>query len=103
MFEWLNSWWAEIPGFERLFWFIALPSSLVTLLQLILEFVGFGGDDADLDFSTDSDVDVDWDADTGDSVGHDTTSGLRIFTIKGFIIFFTLFGWSILRKWDPNK
>jgi hypothetical protein len=94
MFEWLNTWWAEIPGFERIFWFIALPASVVTLLQLILEFVGFGGNDTDLDMSADADVDVSLDSDTGDSVGHDTTSGLRIFTIKGFIIFFTLFGWT---------
>ena len=51
MIEWLNEWWTEIPNFERIFWFLAIPSSVVSLLQLILEFVGMGSDsmDADMD------------------------------------------------------
>lgn len=92
MFEWLNEWWAEIPNFERIFWFLAIPSSVVSLLQLILEFIGIGGDSMDADM----DVDADVDADVGDtdSSGHHAGSDLRIFTVRGFIIFFTLFGWA---------
>ena len=94
MFEWLNDWWTEIPNFERIFWFLAIPSSVVSLLQLILEFVGMGGDSMDADLDMDVDADVDADVGYTDSSGHHAGSDLRIFTVRGFIIFFTLFGWA---------
>jgi membrane protein implicated in regulation of membrane protease activity len=92
MFEWLNQWWAEIPTLERIFWFLAIPSSVISLLQLILEFVGMSGDSMDADL--DMDVNADIDADISDGSAHHTGSDLRIFTIRGLIIFFTLFGWA---------
>ncbi|MEJ2544513.1 MAG: DUF1449 family protein [Calditrichaceae bacterium] len=94
--DWLNEWWTQIPAFERIFWFLAVPSSIISLLQLILEFIGMGSDsmDADLDADVDMDVDVDMDADVSDSSGHHTGGDLRIFTVRGFIVFFTLFGWA---------
>lgn len=90
--EWLNEWWAEIPNFERIFWFLAIPSSIISLLQLILEFVGMGSDSMDADL--DANVDVDVDADVSDSSGHHAGGDLRVFTVRGFIVFFTLFGWA---------
>ena len=94
--DWLNEWWTEIPNFERIFWFLAVPSSIISLLQLILEFIGMGSDsmDADFDSNVDVDVDADLDADVSDSSGHHAGGDLRIFTVRGFIVFFTLFGWA---------
>lgn len=90
MVEWLNQWWAGIGVIERVFWFIALPATLVTFIQLILQFTGFGAEDA----GGDSGVDVHVGADSSHHLGHDSASSLRVFTIKGMIIFFTLFGWT---------
>jgi len=92
MFEWLNQWWADIPTFERIFWFIAVPSSVISLLQLVLEFIGMSGDSMDGDLGIDTSADAD--VDLTDSSGHHTGSDLRIFTVRGLIIFFTLFGWA---------
>lgn len=96
--EWLNNWWAQISAVERIFWFIAMPSSVILILQLILEFIGSGSHDADVNFDADANLDVDVnmdaDVDAHHGIGHDSGAGLRIFTIKGFVIFFTLFGWT---------
>ena len=57
--EWLNNWWAQISAVERIFWFIATPSSVILILQLILEFIGSGSNDADVNFDADANLDVD--------------------------------------------
>ncbi|HEM49171.1 MAG TPA: hypothetical protein ENO27_03065 [Caldithrix sp.] len=90
--DWLNEWWTQIPNFERIFWFLAVPSSIISLLQLILEFIGMGSDSMDADLDTGADADVD--ADVSDSSGQHAGGDLRIFTVRGFIVFFTLFGWA---------
>ena len=51
-----------------------------------------GSDSMDADM--DANVDVDVDADVSDTSGHHAGADLRIFTVRGFIVFFTLFGWA---------
>lgn len=81
----MESWWNSIPSFERVFWCFAIPFSVVFVIQLILTFSGMGGDG---DMDMDGDVgDADMDADGLDSPFH-------FFTVRNFIIFFTVFGWT---------
>jgi len=84
MWEGLNLWWATIPVFERVFWFMAIPFSTLTILQLILTFIGMGQSDVDVDAPDDLST---------DGHGHDFGDSLRFFTVKNFIIFITAFGW----------
>jgi len=79
-------------------------------LQTILLLVGFGssgGADTDLDSDTsglgeggsfdgggDFDVGGDTDFDVGHSHGAPADTGFQLFTVRGFITFFTLFGWT---------
>ena len=65
--------------FEKVFWIIALPSTLVFLILLIMTF--FGGDVGD----DVGDVDAEIDADEG--------IGFQFITFKNLIGFFTIFGW----------
>lgn len=69
-----------MSGFEQIFWSIALLFSLLFLLQTVLSFIAGDGDEA---FG---------DADA--SVEHDTGIAYGFFTIKNFIAFFTIFGWT---------
>ena len=96
MFEWWNS----LSIATQIFYCIAIPASLVLLIQTILTFVGIG-DNSDID--TDGVEDFASEADTPDGVYGDGDfddvadaegmDGLRIFTIRGIVAFLVVFGW----------
>ncbi len=110
--------WANFSMVEKIFIFIAVPATLMLLIQLVLMLIGFGGEhDAGQDISSDtggsdaisSDSYVDAgdinsaDSDVGDTDIEDIPdqnelfSGLRalqIFTLRGFIAFFSISGWT---------
>lgn len=87
----ISSWWQSLPGFEKMFWAIALPFSALFVVQTILSFAAGDGD------STFGDADV--------AMDHDHGMGYGFFTIKNFIAFFTIFGWTgiALSKGNVNK
>ena len=93
----LIQWWNSLGLASQIFYCIAIPASLVLLVQTILMFMG-------LDEGADGDVEVDIsDGDAGDGVfGDDTPSdfepasdfgSLHIFTFRGIVAFFVIFGW----------
>ena len=101
----MTEWWETLTSFEKLFWYIAVPFSVILFIQLILTFAGMGGSDADVgggdtDISgldLDEDIDLDMDADSGDGADsdmNDITPTFHFFTIRNFIAFFTMFGWA---------
>ena len=100
MFEWWNS----LNIAVQVFYCIAVPATLVLLIQTVLMFIGMD-DDADgagdVDVSSDGVADDLPDVDEGvfgenavseaaDGAGLD---GLRVFTLRGIIAFFVVFGW----------
>ncbi len=114
----MNEWWSGLAVIQQVFYYIAVPFTLVLIIQSILSLIGLGGHDADadadtdfdmdadsdFDMDTDADIDTDFDADAhvdmhmdmhGD--GHDHTieaAGFRFFTVRGIVAFFCIFGWS---------
>ncbi len=80
-----DSWWATLPIFEKILWIIAVPSSVLTIAQAILEILGAG--DAGHDVAGHDLADMD--TDLG---GHDA-GGMHLFSFKGVVIFFTAFSW----------
>lgn len=97
MFEW----WSALSGTAQIFYCFAVPATLVLLVQTVMLFLGLGDDaefDApDLDGADDLSLDVndgvfgdDSVFDPGDADGLD---GLRIFTVRGIVAFFVVFGW----------
>ncbi len=87
-------WWNGIPAFEKVFWYFAIPFSLVFIIQLILTFMGMNDDtDVGEDHSIFDHSDAhDLDLDSGESL--DSMSSFHFFTVRNFIIFFTVFGWT---------
>ncbi len=64
---WFNDWWAGLSFLQQCFGIVAVPATVILILQTILLLVGLGGHSADHgeadDFDTDSDADVDTDGD----------------------------------------
>ena len=93
------NWWNSLGLASQILYCIAIPSSLVLIIQTVLMFLGLG-DEGDTDVELDADAS---DAEISDGVyGEDSVEGfedysdiggLRIFTFRGIIAFFVIFGW----------
>jgi len=67
---------------QKIFWCIAIPFSLLFILQTIMTFVGLGN----------GEVDATGDSDT--AIHGDTGIEFQFITLKNLIAFFTIFGWT---------
>ncbi len=80
---------------------VAVPSTLIMLIQTILVFIGMAGCDADVDMPDDNGIDGVFgdnspevsDMDIGDT-------GLRLFTVRGMVAFFSVGGWAGLSAYS---
>ena len=105
------AWWEALTALERGLALCAIPATVILLLQTVLLLFGIGGDGGGADFDPDTsgfdggnltmddagmdlhDTDsADFDMDSQDADGH-ADAGLRIFTVRGFVAFFAVFGW----------
>ncbi len=76
----LSEWWNTLTLIQKVYWWIAIPSTLIFTIQLIISIVGIGGDDMDLDSDTDLDV--------GDH------GGMNIFSVRTILSFLMFFSWT---------
>lgn len=82
IFQSILQWWDALPGILKVFWMLAIPSTLLFLIQMILVMFGF-------------DLDHDMDAPSGDGgIDTHTNSGMNLFSVRNLIIFMTVFSWS---------
>ena len=102
-------WWNSLSVISQVFTCIAVPATVVLLIQTISMFMGIDGDgglfdgagDTSGDLDVDTDIDVDVDVSEGVFGDHDLgvdpdvagLDGLRIFTVRGIIAFLVVFGW----------
>ena len=90
----MTIWWESLTLLEKIAACIACPATLILLIQTILQLFGIGGG---LDSDLDIDVNGDGIPDAAGGEGSDLAdAGLRVFTVRGFVTFFTLFGWGFL-------
>lgn len=69
-----------MSSLEQTYWIIALAGSAVFIVIFLLTFMGGG--------------DSDMEADASDFEADDGGVGFQFFTLKNFVAFFTIFGWS---------
>ena len=86
----MAEWWEALGTVGQVFACIAIPATLILIIQMILTLIGLSGDDADADIA-DSDSDGGIEIDDGDNDIVD--GGLRLFTLRGLIAFFSVMGW----------
>lgn len=83
----LSEWWSTLDTIHQIYWGIAIPFSLIFLIQMVLTFIGG-------EMEVDGDADFDVESDTG--------AGFHFFTLKNFIGFFTIFSWSGIAALDSD-
>ncbi len=88
--------WNSLALGQQIFVCIAIPSTVILIVQIITMLVGFGGEvDADVDVDTDLEFDSDIDQDMPDA-------GLSFFTMRGIVSMLCIMGWSGLVFLDPS-
>lgn len=112
----LEAWWNSLEALLRVLYVIAVPSTLLLLVQLLLAIVGFShasgfdtGDAGGLDANVSHDLNPGApDADVSNLPSHDfvpqdasdvpahapSIDALRLFTVSGMVSFLTVFSWS---------
>ncbi|MDW7661738.1 MAG: NfeD family protein [Bacillota bacterium] len=66
---------------DRFYLYVAVPASIILVIQTIMTFLGMSGD-IDVDFDGDGDVDI------------EGGSSVTLFSVRNLVAFFTFFGWS---------
>lgn len=89
--EWFTTWWKELDTIEQVLYCVALPSTVILIIQTIMIFLGFGhdgtgvnpsdtsgfdggGDVSDISFDHGGDIDISVDADAS-GADFDTGAG----------------------------
>ena len=91
----MNTWWDSLLPLGRFFYLIAIPSTLVLLIQFVMSLLGLSHDsDFDVqDFDGDVDFNLDHDFDFSD--GHEVFSAdFQFISFRSIIAFLTIFSWT---------
>ncbi len=78
----ISEWWPSLGALEKVYWIIAIPFSVIFILQTIMTF--FMGDMSDVDSSGDVDA----------SIESDHGIGFQFLSLKNLVAFFTIFAWA---------
>jgi len=78
----ISEWWPTLGALEKVYWIIAVPFSVIFILQTIMTF--FIGDVHDVDAGGDVDA----------SIEGDHGIGFQFLSMKNLVAFFTIFAWS---------
>jgi len=92
----MTEWWIALGSAGQVFACIAIPATVMLIVQMILTLIGLGGDDADADTGLDDSAEGTFDSGHADDSGDDIDvidGGLRVFTLRGLIAFFSVMGW----------
>ena len=101
----MMEWWESLSMFGRVLACIAIPSTLLLLIQTILAMIGIGGgEDSDAGFDADADADADFGTEGADTIfGNDIPdgsdldtidAGLRLLSLRSIIAFSAVFSWT---------
>ena len=110
----MNAWWETLSILQKILYCIAVPSTLVLILQTVLVIMGFGDGASGADFnpSDTSGLDLDGDMSAGDLVDGDAVDAisgdfgsLKLFTVQGAVAFLATFSWVsiVCVKADMNE
>ncbi|MGN0595316.1 MAG: NfeD family protein [Hominimerdicola sp.] len=106
----MNEWWEGLSALLKVLYCIAVPSTLILLIQTLMSMFGFhdGGGGHDISDTSGLDLDMDIDVDVPDC-NHDMGSdfnldggnsadfaSMRMFTLQTVVTFLTVFSWSAI-------
>ncbi len=88
----IGSWWDSLSIISKIYWMVAIPFSLIFIIQIFMTFIGADSDSGHLDATGDADA----------SINTDHGIGFQLLSLKNLIAFFTIFGWSGLACIDSG-
>ena len=83
------NWWNGLELTQQIFALIAIPSTVILVLQTVLQLIGIGSDNTTDDIDPEGDGIPDTDA--SDSLSAD--DGLSLFTVRGILSMLCITGW----------
>ena len=86
----MQAWWESLTALERVFAAAAIPATLLLIIQLVSTLIGLGGQDGDADGP-----DLDGDG-VPDGIDQHEGFNLRLFSFRGIVAFFAVYGWGAL-------
>ena len=78
-------WWNQLDAFARVYALIAIPSTLILVIQTVLLFLGVGDGDDGLDITGNGQA---------DTPGDGGSDGLALFSVRGIMAMLCVGGWS---------
>ncbi len=88
----MSEWWTTLSSPMQVFYLIAFISTIILILQLILNLVGLAGHDVDLGAGVGTNLPTDFTFDQPDLAVHG--SGLGLISVSTVLAFFAGFGWG---------
>ena len=80
----MREWWNGLSILSQIFAAIAIPATLIMIIQSLMMFLGLGFEsDVEADISENIDYNV-----------HDSSDGLSLITVRGMVAFFAIGGWA---------
>jgi len=75
-------WWNNLSLVSQIFTAMAVPATVVMIIQALLLLLGIGGDSGDVDVDDISDIDA------------EASEGLSLISVRGIVAFFSVGGWA---------
>jgi len=86
--EWFTEWWNGLDGVTvQVLYCIAIPGTVILIIQTLLLIFGIGGEGAEFDVPEIEAADLTTTGESGFGV-------MGLFTFQGIVAFFCVFGWS---------
>jgi hypothetical protein len=116
----MQEWWGTLDLLSQILYCIAVPSSVILLIQIVMTIVGFGqsgpginpddisgldsfGDSVDFDLDTGMDAGTDFsDPGTGDGGSPGDLGALHLFTLEGIVAFLAVFSWTAILAYQSG-
>lgn len=110
----MQEWWGALDLLSQILYCVAVPSSVILLIQIVMTIVGFGqsgpginpddlsgldslGDSVDFDLDIGADAGMDSaDPGTGDGGSPGDLGALHLFTLEGIVAFLAVFSWTAI-------
>ena len=90
----MEEWFEALTTFEKIFWYISVPFTLIFVIQLVLTIAGLDGRKLNKKIDEDDTEEIIRKADTPQKRRSGLVSfGLSIFSLRNFIVFLMVFGW----------
>lgn len=105
--EWLSTWWGSLDMFTQALYCVAIPSTLILVIQSVLIIIGLGDGAPDINVSDTSGLDMPgcdcagcditdaMDASGSTDIVNPADAGaLHLFTFQGIVTFLCVFAWA---------